>query len=59
MVVDLVLITVAIFVGGLLALFVELLKYFYPIYLALLLLLAAEMLTFLGKVIESLAKQKF
>jgi hypothetical protein len=57
MMVDIILVMIVMFVGGLLGLFVEFLKYFYPIYMALLLLLAAELLTLLGRMISSIAKQ--
>jgi hypothetical protein len=58
MAVDLVLIMLAVFVGSLLALLVELMKYLYPIYLALLLLVAAGLLTLLGRVIKLTTKQE-
>jgi hypothetical protein len=51
MIVDIILISIVILVGGVLGLVAEFLKYFYPIYLALLLLVAAECLTLLGKMI--------
>jgi hypothetical protein len=57
MIVDIFLIMVVIFVGGLLGLFVEFQKYLYPIYLALLLLLVGELLTLLGRMTKSTAKQ--
>jgi len=53
------LIPVALFVGGLLGLFVESLKYFYPIYLALTLLLAASLLKLLGRMIKLTARQEY
>ena len=59
MVVDVMLIPVALFVGGLLGLFVESLKYFYPIYLALTLLLAASLLKLLGRMIKLTARQEY
>ena len=57
MIVDIVLVLVIMCLGGVLGLVVESLKYFYPIYLALLLLLAAECLTLSGKLIK-LATEK-
>lgn len=59
MVIDIVLIMVVMFVGGLLGLLVESLKYFYPIYMALLLLLTAELLSLLGRMMKAAAKQEF
>jgi hypothetical protein len=58
MIVDVILISVVLFVGGMLGLFVEFLKYLYPIYLALLLLLAAELLTWFGRMLDLSAKQE-
>jgi len=58
MIVDVILIVVIMFIGGVLGLFVESLKYFYPIYLSLLLFLAAELLTLLGRMIKSVARQE-
>jgi hypothetical protein len=57
MLVDVILIVVIMFIGGVLGLFVESLKYFYPIYLALLLFLAAELLTLLGRMLTTPARQ--
>ena len=57
MVVDVILIIVASFVGGMLGLLVEFLKYLYPIYLALLLLLAAALLTLLEKMMKLTVEQ--
>lgn len=58
MVVDIVLIIVVVFLGGLLGLCVELLKYFYPIYLALLLFFTAELLTLLGRIMKLTTRQE-
>jgi hypothetical protein len=58
MIPDIILIIVVVFVGGVLGLLVEFLKYFYPIYLALPLLLVAELLTLLGRMIKLTAKQE-
>jgi hypothetical protein len=52
MMVDIILILVAIFLGGILGLFVEFLKYLYPIYVALLLLVTAQCLTLLGRILK-------
>jgi hypothetical protein len=59
MIVDIILIVVVLFVGGMLGLLVEFLKYLYPIYLALVLLLAASLLNLLGRMIRLTTKQEF
>jgi hypothetical protein len=51
-IVDVMLIIVVLFVGGMLGLLVEFLKHLYPIYLALVLLLAATLLNLLGRMIR-------
>jgi len=58
MIVDAILIVVVLFVGGVLGLFVEFLKYLYPGYLALFLLLAAALLNLLGRMIKLAVKQE-
>jgi len=58
MIVDAILIVVVLFVGGVLGLFVEFLKYLYPVYLALFLLLAAALLNLLGRMIKLAVKQE-
>jgi hypothetical protein len=57
MMVDIILILVVTFLGGVLGLFVELLIYVYPILLALTLLIAAQFLTLLGRVIKETAEK--
>lgn len=57
MIVDIILIIVALLVGGMLGLLVESLKYLYPVYLALLLLLAATLLKLSGRMIRLTTKQ--
>jgi hypothetical protein len=59
MIVDVILIVVIMFIGGMLGLIVESLKHFYPIYLALLLFLAAGLLTLLGRMLKLPAKHQF
>ena len=51
MVTDIVFVLVFMLLGGLLGLIVEIQKYLYPIYLALLLLIGAKFLDLLGRVI--------
>jgi hypothetical protein len=53
MIIDIILILVVMFIGGVLGLIVEFLIFLSPIYVALLLLLAAQLLTLLGKMIKS------
>jgi len=48
---DIVFVLVFMLLGGLLGLIVEIQKYLYPIYLALLLLIGAKFLDLLGRVI--------
>ncbi|UCG80678.1 MAG: hypothetical protein JSV60_12165 [Desulfobacterales bacterium] len=57
MIVDIILILVVMFLGGLLGLIVEFLIYLYPIYFALLLLIAAQLLTLLGRMIKLTVKK--
>lgn len=45
------------FLGGLLGLVVEVNKYFYPVYLALVLLGAAQVLSLLGKIMNLATKK--
>jgi hypothetical protein len=58
MIVDVLLILVVMLVGGLLGLLVEFLKYLYPVYLALLLFLAAGLLAFLERMIKLTARKE-
>jgi len=55
--VDIILILVVTFLGGVLGLLVELLIYIYPICLALMLLITAQFLTLLGRVIKLTAEK--
>jgi hypothetical protein len=58
MIVDIILIVAVVFLGGVLGLLVESMKYLYPIYLALLLLLAATLVTLLRKMMKWTARQE-
>jgi len=57
MVTDIVFIPGLTFLGGLLGLVVEVNKYFYPVYLALVLLGAAQVLSLLGKIMNLATKK--
>ncbi len=57
MVTDIVFILGFTFLGGLLALMVEVNKYFYPVYLALVLLGAAQVLSLLEKIMNLATKK--
>ena len=57
MVVDLFFVLLFMCLGAMLGLVTELLKYLYPIYLALLLLIAAQFLNLLGKMIKVYARK--
>ena len=59
MIVDIIFIMVVLFFGGMLGLLVESLKYFYPIYLAVVLFLVAALLSLLGRMIRLTTKQEF
>ena len=50
--VDIIFILVALFLGGILGLVVEFLKYLYPIYIALVLLVTAQCLTLFGRMLK-------
>jgi len=52
MIFDIIVIIVVMIIGGVLGIVVEFLKYLYPIYAAILLLVAAQCLTLLGKIIK-------
>lgn len=58
MIVDIILIVAVVFLGGVLGLLVESMKYLYPIYLALLLLLAATLVTLFEKMMKWTARQE-
>ena len=57
MIADIILILCVMFLGGVLGLIAEFLKYLYPIYLALVFLLAAQLLTLLGRMMKVTVKE--